>query len=86
MTKQHPSIIERFMPPVCKDTNDWITMWCFIFCGIFLLLWIAFLVFFPLYADNLFKVAIAMGSFAVGRVSIIILPTKEIGLPKKQKI
>ena len=69
-------IVDRFLPPKCEDVHDWITLMCFIFTGFLLTVWIIFLVFKPEYSDAIFKILLVVGSFAVGRVSIIIAPRK----------
>lgn len=73
-----PSLSERLAPPVCDNVHDWMTMWCFIFTGALLLAWITSIFLLPEYSVLLIQTMSIIGSFTLGRVSIMIIPHKKV--------
>jgi hypothetical protein len=70
------SVVDRFLPPVTDNINDWMTLWCFIGAFVTLVAWLLSMFFAPLFQATIFQVASFLGGLALGRISVVIVPQK----------
>lgn len=66
--------INRFLPPVCETVDDWVTVVCFVIVIISLIGAIVLMIFSNPNTSILVTIFGMAGSFAAGRVSIVIGP------------